>query len=197
LYTSFIASDHEQGGELMGKALADAIGGSGDIAAIGSLPENKITQARIAGLKAALKSYPNIHLVTTLYPEITQVANQTAAASLLIAHPNLKAIYTTNFIVAGGVAAALRNANKVGKIVVTSWDAGASNVKLLQEKVLTATVAQQPYTMGRLAIQQIAKKLQGQPTDKTVHAPLSILTSTDVDTSAGKKLWYSANCSGG
>jgi hypothetical protein len=51
--------------------------------------------------------------------------------------------------------------------------------------------------MGVLAIQQIAKKLRGDSPDRTVAAPVSILTSSTVNTPAGKQLWYKGNCSGG
>ncbi|MGH3992708.1 MAG: sugar ABC transporter substrate-binding protein, partial [Pseudonocardiaceae bacterium] len=169
----------------------------GQIAAIGSLPSNPITQARIQGFKEVLKDYPDIELVSVSYPDLTPSVIQSTASSLLVKHPRLKAFYTTNFINAGGVALAVRNAKLVGKVRVYSWDAGASNVKLLQQGVLTESVAQQPYTMGELAIEQLANKLQGKPTQKTVSAPVSILTSSTVDTPEGKELWYRANCSGG
>lgn len=114
---------------------------------------------------------------------------------MLVKYPNLKAFYTTNFLNSTGAAVAIRNANVVGKVKMASWDTGAPNVKLLEEGVLTETVAQQPYVMGQLAIQQIADKLTGKPTRKVVASPVSILTSAAVDTPAGRKLWYKADCS--
>lgn len=195
LYDSFIASDHYQGAQQITKTLVDLIGGSGEIAAIGSLPSNPITQARIKGFEAELKKYPNVKVVDISYPDISPDAIQAEAASLLVKYPNLKGIYTTNYLNSTGAAVALRNANAVGKVKMVSWDTGAPNVKLLQEGSLQATVAQQPFTMGQLAIQQIAKKLNGGDTTKTVHAPVSILTSAQVNTPDGKKLWYSGSCS--
>ncbi|WP_370056410.1 substrate-binding domain-containing protein [Leifsonia sp. EB41] len=196
LYDSFIASDHYQGAQKITKTLVELIGGSGEIAAIGSLPSNPITQARIKGFQDELKNYPNVKVVNVSYPDLSPDAIQADAASLLIKYPELKGIYTTNFLNSTGAAVALRNANLVGKVKMVSWDTGAPNVKLLEEGSVQATVAQQPFTMGQLAIQQIAKKLAGGKPVKTVHAPVSILTSEQVDTPTGKKLWYSGTCSG-
>lgn len=196
LYDSFVASDHYAGAKLITKALADMIGGSGEIAAIGSLPTNPITQARIKGFQDELKAeYPNIKIVSISYPDLAPAAIQSNASATLVKYPNLKGIYTTNFLNSTGAAVALRNADLVGKVKMVSWDAGAPNVKLLQEGVLQATVAQQPFVMGQLAIQQIAKKLRGETVSKTISAPTSVLTSDAVDTDAGKKLWYKGTCS--
>lgn len=165
LYDSFVASDHYEGAKEITKWLADQIGGSGQIAAIGSLATNPITQARIKGFEDALKDYPDIEIVSTTYPEI---------------NPDI---------------IALRNADLVGKVQMVSWDAGEANIKLLQEGVLQATVAQQPYKMGELAVEQIANKLRGDDVEATVASPVSILTAEDVDTPEGQALWYKADCS--
>jgi ribose transport system substrate-binding protein len=194
LYDSFIASSHYDGGKLLTKELAKLIGGSGEVAAIGSLPSNPITQARIKGFNDELKSYPNIKVVSISYPDLSPSAIQADASSLLVKYPDLKGIYTTNFLNSTGAAVALRNANLVGKVKMVSWDTGAPNVKLLQEGVLQASVAQQPFKMGELAIDQIANKIQGKKVAKTVNSPVSILTSTAVNTAAGKKLWYQGTC---
>lgn len=195
LYDSFVASDHYEGAKEITKWLADQIGGSGQIAAIGSLATNPITQARVKGFEDALKDYPDIEVVSITYPEINPDIISADAAATLVKYPDLKAIYTTNFLNSTGAAVALRNADLVGKVQMVSWDAGEANIKLLQEGVLQATVAQQPYKMGELAIEQIANKLRGDDVEAAVASPVSILTAEDVDTPEGQALWYKADCS--
>lgn len=194
VYDSFVASDHYEGAKEITAYLAELIGGEGQIAAIGSLATNPITQARIAGFEDALEDYPDIEVVSIEYPEISADIIQANAAATLVKYPDLKAIYTTNYLNSTGAAVSLRNADLVGDVKMVSWDAGEANVQLLQEGVLQATVAQQPYKMGQLAIEQIAKKLRGETVEKTVAAPVSILTSEDVDTPEGEALWYKADC---
>lgn len=195
VYDSFVASDHYEGAQDVTEHLAELIGGEGQIAAIGSLASNPITQARIKGFEDALQDYPDIEVVSIEYPEISADIIQANAASTLVKYPDLKAIYTTNYLNSTGAAVALRNADRVGDVKMVSWDAGEANVQLLQQGVLQATVAQQPYTMGEMAIEQIANELRGEDVEKEVAAPVSILTSEDVDTPDGQDLWYKADCS--
>lgn len=195
--TSFIYPDLYGGAVQVTKLLATQIGGVGQIAAIGSLASNPITEARIQGFTAAAKTFPGIQVVSVSYPPLTSSAIQAEASSLLVKYPDLKAFYTTNYIVADAVAAALRSAQLVGKVKVASWDTDAPNVKLLQEGVLTDAVAEQPYLTGVLAIQQIANKLEGKPAQAAVQTPVSIVTSSTVNTPAGRKQWYTGTCSGG
>ncbi|GAA1240051.1 ABC transporter substrate-binding protein [Janibacter melonis] len=194
LYDSFVASDHYEGAKQITKELAEMIGGKGKVAAIGSLPSNPITQARIKGFQDALKDYPDIEVVSTSYPDLSPAAIQSNASATLVKHPDLKGFYTTNYLNSSGAAVALRNANQVGKVKMVSWDTGVDNVKLMREGVVQATVAQQPFKMGELAIEQIAKSIKGEKVDKTVNAPVSILTSDEVDTAKGKELWYQGSC---
>lgn len=195
LYDSFVSSDHYEGARELTSTLADLIGDEGEVAAIGSLPSNPITQARIKGFEDELEEHPDIDLVSTSYPDVSPDAIQAEAASLLIKHPDLKAIYTTNYLNSTGAAVALRNADLVGTVKMVSWDTGAQNVKLMQEGVVQATVAQQPFTMGELAVRQIAAKIEGEEVEETVASPVTILSSDDVDTPDGKKLWYEGKCS--
>ena len=194
LYDTFVASDHAEGGAEVARYLAKAVGGAGQIAAVGILPTNPITQARIKGFNQAMKAYPDIKVVSITYPDLSPEAIQANAAATLVKYPDLRGIYTTSFLNSTGAAVAIRNAKKVGKVKMVSWDAGAPNVKLLQEGVLQATVAQQPFRMGELAVEAIDKKLKGQPIGKVENSPVSLLTSEAVDTPDGKKLWYRSSC---
>lgn len=194
LYESFIASNHYEGAREVTKNLIELIGGEGKIAALGSLPNLKLTQDRIAGFEDEVAQHPGVEVVSVSYPEINPEDIQAEAASLLVRYPDLKGFYTTNYLNSTGAAVAIRNAGAVGTVKMVSWDTGSANVKLLQEGVLQATVAQQPFRMGELAVEQIAKVLDGENADPIVEAPVSILTSENVDTPEGEALWYKGTC---
>ncbi len=201
LYVSFVSSSHEIGGKLGGALLARQIGGSGEVAAIGIIPTNPITQGRILGFNEAMKMFPNIHVVTTIYPPavsgngISASVLTDAANALIAKYPNLKGIYTTNDTIASSVAAALRGSGKSpGQIKVVTWDLQPVGIKLLQEGIVTGTVVQRPREEGVMAMDQLANKLEGKPTTKRLIAPLSTTTSTQINTPAIKALYYSNAC---
>lgn len=65
---NFVAFQKHSGvesGECTAKALADSIGGKGNIVALAGVLDSTTSQTRVAGLKEALKAYPDVHLLDT------------------------------------------------------------------------------------------------------------------------------------
>lgn len=194
LAISFVSSSHEEGGKLGGGLLAKQIGGKGKVAAIGVLPSNPITQGRIKGFREAMKDQPGVDVVGVKYPDYAINKITAEASALLSRYPDLKGIYTSNDVIASGVAAALRQAGKVGKVKVITWDLQPTGIKLLREGTVTGTVAQRPREQGKFAIRQLANKLDGKPVQKAVTVPVTTVENTQVDAPKTKALYYSNDC---
>jgi len=67
---NFVAFQKHSGvesGECTGKALADSLGGKGNIIALAGVQDSTTSQTRVAGLEDALKAYPDIKLLETRY----------------------------------------------------------------------------------------------------------------------------------
>lgn len=65
---NFVAFQKHSGvesGQCTGKALADGIGGSGNIVALAGVLDSTTSQTRVAGLEDALKAYPDVKLIET------------------------------------------------------------------------------------------------------------------------------------
>ena len=65
---NFVAFQKHSGvesGECTGKALAESIGGKGNVVALAGVLDSTTSQTRVAGLEKALKEYPNIKLLET------------------------------------------------------------------------------------------------------------------------------------
>lgn len=67
---------------------------------------------------------------------------------MLSRNPNIKAFYAANDTMAMGVAQAVINAGKQGKILVVGTDGVPEAKKMVSEGKLTATVAQDPASIG-------------------------------------------------
>jgi ABC-type sugar transport system substrate-binding protein len=194
LAVSFVSSSHEQGGKLGGELLAKQIGEEGQVIAMGVIPNHPITRGRIAGFKEAMKEFPNIQVAAIKYPDfdVNKIAGE--ASALLNKYPNVKGFYTTNDTVAAGVATALRQVQKTGKVKVVTWDLQPVGIKLLREGSVTGSVVQRPREEGKIAVQQLANKLSGKPVEKQVIAPLTTVTNDKIDDPATKPLYYSNPC---
>lgn len=65
---NFVAFQKHSGvesGQCTGKALADGIGGEGNIVALAGVLDSTTSQTRVAGLEDALKAYPDVKLIET------------------------------------------------------------------------------------------------------------------------------------
>ncbi len=65
---NFVAFQKHSGvesGECTGKALAESIGGKGNVIALAGVLDSTTSQTRVAGLEKALKEYPNVKLLET------------------------------------------------------------------------------------------------------------------------------------
>jgi ribose transport system substrate-binding protein len=181
LYITFSASDQTAGGKMGGDLLAKQVGAAGKVAVMGILPDNPITVGRVRGMKEALANYPNVQIVSTLYPEPDVNKNAAQASALLTKYPDLKGIYVTNNISMSGLASALRQAHKVGKVKVVTWDAQPETVKMIRDGIITGTVGQYPRIVGRQAIQQLANHFANKPVQKIVSPPNKAITSDTID----------------
>jgi ribose transport system substrate-binding protein len=87
---NFVAFQKHSGvesGECTGKALADSIGGKGNIIALAGVQDSTTSQTRVAGLEEALKAYPNVKLLETRYANWDGQVAVTETQNMLTKYP--------------------------------------------------------------------------------------------------------------
>jgi ribose transport system substrate-binding protein len=114
------------------------------------------------------------------YPEIVVVARQTAnfnraegltvMENLLQAHPDISGVFAQNDEMALGAIEAIEAAGLMGRIHVVGFDATDDAVNSVERGEMAATVAQQPYEMGWLAVLKAFEYLE---TD-TIYLPVDL-----------------------
>ena len=88
---NFVAFQKHSGvesGECTGKALADSLGGKGNVIALAGVQDSTTSQTRVAGLQEALKAYPNIKLLETRYANWDGQVAVTETQNMLTKYPN-------------------------------------------------------------------------------------------------------------
>lgn len=133
---SVIEGDNYGVGYQAGLYFAQQLHCSGDIAEIQGLAGISVTQQRSQGFRDGLKAgCPNggINIVASQPADFLPTKGQQVTATILRAHPEIKAIYTHDDDMAQGVVAAVRAAGKGNSVWITGVGPSAAAMKQIQE----------------------------------------------------------------
>lgn len=137
----FIGSDWYQMGYAQGKRMAQLIDGQGKVAVMGILGMSNM-EAGFQGFQDAIKDFPNIIFLGTYDDKANVEAAARLAADLITANPDLAGIGGFDSNSGPGIALAVKEANKVGKIKITTVDAEPEHLQLVREGVIDFLVGQ-------------------------------------------------------
>ncbi len=148
--SAFVGSKNYDAGLIAGEALAQAIGGSGEVAILDGIPVVPILE-RVRGFRDAMAKYPNIQIVTVQNGRQERDVALSVTENMMQANPNLKGIFSVNDEGSLGV---LRAINASGKdIKLTSVDGNPEAVAaVLEGGPFVATAAQYPRDMVRIGV---------------------------------------------
>ena len=168
-------------GKLASAFIAGQLGGKAVIATLGFkalLPE--ISADRVDGFIEEAKKGGEIRIVAQQDGWIADKAIQ-VAGDMITANPDINIIYAANEGGTVGAVQAVRNAGKQGKIFVFGVDGTKQLVSFILDgdNVLQGVTAQQPYVMGKMAIEAAIASVKGEKVNKKVIVPVLALSRTD------------------
>jgi ribose transport system permease protein len=100
-------------------------------------------------------------------------------SNLLQAHPDVQGVIAANDEMALGAIKAL--GSKAGKsVAVVGFDGTPDGLKAVQDGTLYASVAQQPSQLGRIAVDNALRAVDGKKVDATVKVPVKVVTKKNV-----------------
>jgi rhamnose transport system substrate-binding protein len=155
-------------GESTAEALASQMGGQGKwaIVSCGQTAQNLnnwigIEKKYISG------KYPGMQLVDTVYAGEDQAKSAQLAKDLMAAHPDLKGLIGQCSVSAPGVAQAVTEVNKIGKVFTTGISTPSSMKQYIKSGAQAKTVLWDVNKLGFLTVwagQQLAQGKSFQPT---------------------------------
>lgn len=146
---SFLATGNEYAGSIAAQALAEQIGTDDGEVVIITLPAQQNHEERVTGFKDTIdKKYPNLKVVQIGNGKGDQTEAAKVLSGILQAHPNIKGVFCTDATSGVGAAAAVKEADKVGKVKVISFDTDKGTLDAIKSGVISATIAQGTYVMG-------------------------------------------------
>jgi ribose transport system substrate-binding protein len=137
-----------QDGYDLGEYLAKQIGGKGKVGILsGSLTATDHVE-RITGFKKALESHPQIKVVFEQPDNDVLEEAVTLTENALQAHPDMAGIFGSNASNPIGAARAIKNAGKLGKVVLVGMDDLPEAVEFVCDGTITALKAQRQWDIG-------------------------------------------------
>ena len=173
---SHVASDNLGGGRLAAQALAERLGGKGDVIIIDH-PEVASVQDRTRGFDEEIAKHPGIRVVGRPSASGQRARAMAVMEDMLQAHPNLRGVFGINDDSALGALAVLEAAKR-NDLVIIGFDATTEAQDAIRRgSALKADVAQHPGEIGVAAIRAIADHLAKRPAEKIIAVPVSVVTA--------------------
>lgn len=175
---TYIGTDNTAAGKMAGQEMVKVLPQGGQIVAIGGTAGDVTSGARISGFRQGVKG-SKLSVIQTVAANWDRQQALTAATTALNAHPNLAGFFVANDDMALGVARAVANANKTGKIKIISVDGITEALKAIKSGQLTATVSQYPYVIGKEGVEACEAAIAGKSLPKDVAAPVQLVTQSN------------------
>lgn len=172
---TLIVSDNYKGGVLAAEYMAQLLGGSGDVAIIQCQLGYELPALREKGFEDRAKEL-GLRVVAKQPADSQRSLGMTVMQNILQARPNLKGVFACNDEMALGAVEAIRAAGKQNQIAVIGFDAIADALEAVEDGRLAATVAQQPYEMGRMGVDAAIAYLEGKKLEPTTYVEVKLVT---------------------
>jgi ABC-type sugar transport system substrate-binding protein len=174
LAVTYIASDEVEGGRLVGKWVAEQLGGSGDVALIEGAPGDSPARNRTDGFEEAIKG-TGIKIVARDTGNWARDQGLRVATDILTAQPNLKAIFAHNDEMAFGALQALRAARKDKSVKLVGYNGTCIGLEATIKGQFNAEGVLFLDEVGRQFIRQAVANKQGESVQPRIQPPIMVL----------------------
>ncbi|MEO7059338.1 MAG: substrate-binding domain-containing protein [Lapillicoccus sp.] len=177
---SFVASDNVAGGKQAAAELGKLLAGKGDIIVLQGTAGTSASRDRGTGFAEGIKAFPGINVVATQTANFDRTQGLNVTTNLMQAHPSVVGIFAENDEMALGAIKAV-GAKAGNAIKLCAFDGTADGITAVKAGTLSCTVAQLPEDLGKIAVDQAVKALDGKA-DANVPVPTTVVTAANVDT---------------
>ncbi|MBN9654091.1 ribose ABC transporter substrate-binding protein RbsB [Halobacillus sp. GSS1] len=176
---TLVSSDNEKGGEMAGEYLVEQLGEGAKVAELEGVPGASATRERGAGFHNIADEKLDVVAKQTANFDRTEGLN--TMENIIQGNPDIEAVFAHNDEMALGAYQAIQSSGR--DVLVVGFDGNDDAITSIQNGNLSATVAQQPEEIGKLAVQAGADVLQGEEVEDTIPVPLKLVTQeSDLET---------------
>ncbi len=174
---SHIASDNVFGGKLAGEYIVSLLPDGGEIAEIQGQAGASAAKDRGEGFHLAVDTIENIKVVSSQIGNWDRAQALAIMENVMLASPEVKAVFCHNDVMALGVVEALQQAGR-GDVIVVGFDADKDALTAIEEGTMMATVQQLPDQMGIIGVQTALDFLAGTAVEPSIGVQVALITKT-------------------
>lgn len=172
---TFIGTDNRAGGSLAGEYLCEQLGGQGKVAILTGVMTSQSIRDRVEGAREAMQAC-GLHIAAELPANSDRLLGQQAMEDILTSHPDIAGLFAANDLMALGAMEAIKARGKAGQVVVVGFDANPDAITSIRAGEMAASVAQNPYNMGKFGVESAVKLLQGEEIPRRIDTGTTLVT---------------------
>lgn len=177
---TFIGSDNFEGGRMAGNFMVKILG-KGKVAILEGIPGHETSDERTRGFREAIRESPGIEVVASQTANWERDQGFNVFQNILQAHPQVQALFSCNDLMALGAIEAIAAAGKTGTIRVVGYDYLADGRQAILSGAMDASVAQHPYEIGRLAVENAHRLIKGEKIPAEIPVKVELMTGENAD----------------
>lgn len=178
---SYIGTDNVNAGKAGAKEMIRQLGDTGDIGIILGGIDVKNQIERVQGFTSYIEENSNLKITNTESSDSYLLQAELATKKILTDNVDIKALFCTSAQDGIGAAKAVKSMNLVGKVKIVCFDALPETLDLIEEGVINATIAQNPYVMGEEAVNTIVDIIEGKKVKELQLIDVLVINNVNVD----------------
>lgn len=180
--STFIGSDNFEGGRIAGQYVAEQLNGSGQVAILEGIPGHETADSRQSGFLEALSEFPGIEVVASQTANWERNMGYNVFENILQTYSDLDAVFAANDLMAlGAVEAMAANGFSQDDILVVGFDAHEEAVQAIREGRMDATIAQNPYEIGKAGVEYAYRVINGEDIPDDITIEIELVTSETLE----------------
>lgn len=160
-----VGTDHFAAGEAAAGALAEELGGEGQVALLATGTEEPEVRRRMDGFRSGLEDHPGVEVVYTGLTGDDLETVPSKVRTLLQSRPDLDALLGVTGPEVRGAAEAVRDSGGCGEVRVAGFTTAPAAVELMRAGCVQLLVAQKPGEMTARALRLLRDLERGAETE--------------------------------
>lgn len=190
-YDAYIESNNVEGGAVAAQYVIDQLAdepGPHKVGVVELHAGSVVGEKRVAEFVSTIEATDGFEIVSSLDGNDTVDGGFAAGQDMLSANPDLRVIYAANDSSAIGVQRAMETAGKsvADGFILIGFDGSDAAQDLIEQGLMSATVAQDPYGQGVRAVETVLALINGEDPGyddadaKTILFPIELVTADNL-----------------